>query len=113
MGVPRGAATISEAGQPANSSEALATEIEAILKAADRAIERQEWSSASGLLKRGLGRLGSSYFSPGTIDDSGMKLLAAEDQERRGHVQNAVRIRHRILSERLRMFQTQLYLRGQ
>jgi hypothetical protein len=111
MAAPCGASTISKVEQ--NGNEALVTEIEAIIKAADRAIEKQEWSSASELVKRGLDRLGNSYFSPGTIDDTSIKLLAAQDQERRGNVQNAVQVRHRILSERLMMFQRHLNIKRQ
>jgi hypothetical protein len=107
------AATISKIEQAMNNNEALATETEAIIDVADRAIEKQEWSSANELLKHGLDRLGNSYFSPGTIYDTSMKLLAAKVQERQGEVQNAVRVRRQILSERLMIFQGLLNIKRQ
>ena len=84
-----------------NSNEALANEVEALIKAAGQAIEKQELPLANDLLKRGLDRLGDSYAEPDGIDDSGQKLVAATVLEREGNLQSAVLIRYRILSERL------------
>ena len=84
-----------------NSNETLAKEVEAILKAAEQAIERQEWSLANALLKQGLDAVGDRYIVSNTIDDSGMKLVLAETEERKGALQTAAQIRRGVLASRL------------
>lgn len=94
--------------QMMNTNEALAREVETILKAAEQAIERQEWASANALLKRGLDALGDRYITIGTIDDSGMKLVLAVAEEKKGTLQTAAHIRRGVLASRLSLLRQKL-----
>jgi hypothetical protein len=83
----------------------------ALIEAAEQAIARAsgeiaqgDWPAASTRLKNALTALGDRHARPGLIDDSGMKLIAADDLERKGQPENAARLRLRILQERLRWF---------
>lgn len=84
-----------------DTNQTLAKEVEAILKAAEQAIEKQEWPPANALLKQGLDVLGDRYISNNTIDDSGMKLVLAVADEKKGALQTAAHIRRSVLASRL------------
>ena len=79
-------------------------EIEIVLSEAAQAGDRNDWVSANTLLKKGLDVLGSRYVSPGTIDETGMKLVLAGAAEKKGEFQSATIIRRRILLARLSLF---------
>lgn len=78
-----------------------------ILHSADEKIKERDWKSANDLLRKGLIVLGSSYFSPDTIDETGMKLVLADSEERNGNLEGAAKIRRRILENRQILYQTQ------
>lgn len=84
-----------------NTNQLLMQEIEALLVAADKAVEKEEWVLANTLLKKGLDTLGSLYVSPKIVDDSGMKLVLASAEEKKGSFQVAATIRRRVLAARL------------
>jgi len=52
--------------------------------------------------------LGDRYTRSDTIDDSGMKLIAADNQEKGGSPDNAAHVRRRILAERLEMLKSKI-----
>jgi hypothetical protein len=54
----------------------------------------------------GLKRLGREYTTPVTIDDTGMKLIAAENQEKEGKLGNAASMTCRILRTRIELWGT-------
>lgn len=87
-----------------NSNQALAKEVETLLNTAEQALERQEWPLANVLLKRGLDTLGDRYTTSNTIDDSGMKLVLADAEERKGNLQTSAQIRQSVLASRLSLF---------
>jgi len=78
------------------------------LEKADAEITAQNWEAANKLLKQALVELGDRYTRSDTIDDSGMKLIAAELQEREGKPDNAAHVRRRILAERLEMLRSKI-----
>jgi len=77
--------------------------ISAQLEKIDAKITTQNWEAANKLLKQALAELGDRYTRSDTIDDSDMKLIAADIQEREGRPDNAAHVRRRILAERLEL----------
>ncbi len=78
------------------------------LEEATLAIEKMQWVSANDLLKAALSKLNYHYVVLDTIDDSGMKLVLADDQERTHKVESAAQIRHRVLESRLASLQKKI-----
>lgn len=99
--IPNRGPTTMAHNQTMNSTEILTKEVETIVKKAEQAIERQDWSSANALLKQGLDAVGERYAVHNSIDDTGMKLLLADTEEQKGCLQTAAQIRQRILASRL------------
>ena len=81
----------------------LLKEIHAQLEKADAAIAAQHWEGADKLIRQALAELGDRYVCPGTLDETGMKLIAADLQEREGKLDEAVRMRRKMLVARLEM----------
>jgi hypothetical protein len=77
--------------------------LHAQLEKADAAIAAQLWEAADELIRQALAELGDRYVCPGTIDETGMKLIAADLQEREGKLDEAVRVRRKMLVARLEM----------
>ena len=71
------------------------------LQVADRAAARRNFSAANRALDEGLRALGNAYAPPRMMDDSGMHLVVAWDQERKGRLKNAAAIKRRILVDRM------------
>jgi hypothetical protein len=92
------------------SDETLEKEVTALVKDANNAIERQDWTAASVLAKRGLAALGNRYNTPDIIDDTDMHLIAADIEEKEGHLQNAATNRCRFLASRLELFRRKIGL---
>lgn len=90
------------------TNEALADTVEAILVAANTAIDNKEWSSANLLLTRGLDALGYRYSRAGTVDDSGQKLAAAGFQDAKGAAESAAGIRRAVLTSRLALLRQKI-----
>ncbi len=84
-----------------NTNQLLVQEVEALVVAADKAIEEEEWVLANTLLKKGLDTLGSRYVTLAMIDDTEMKLVLASAEEQKGSLQVAVTLRRRVLAARL------------
>lgn len=57
-----------------------------------------------GAYRVGLDRLGERYLYPGLIDDTGMKLLLAEDNANQGNLPAAAHLYDRILEARLEVY---------
>lgn len=55
-------------------------------------------------LQEGLAALGDRYRTPDLIDDTGMKLLAAEDNQRAGRTPEAAEVMRRVLAARLSLY---------
>lgn len=73
------------------------------LRAADVLLVRKEMRAANARLDAGLRTLGNAYHRPGMIDDSGLSLVVALTDERRGRLERAARIKRHLLSERLKL----------
>ena len=95
-------------GQAIMNDKKLFMTISAQLEKIDAEIAAQNWEAANKLLKQALAELGDRYTRSDTIDDSGMKLIAAELQEREGRLDNAAHVRRRILAERLEMLRSKI-----
>ena len=78
------------------------------LKKADAEIAAQNWETANELIKQALTELDDRYVRSDVIDDSGMKLIAANIQEREGKLDNAVRSRRRTLAGRLELLKSKI-----
>ena len=89
-----------------NSDQMLLTNLTLQLEKADADIAAQNWEAANQQLTQALAELGSRYALPHTIDESGMKLIAANLQEKEGKPDNAARVRRKIFAERLEMFKS-------
>ena len=85
---------------------ALLNVINAQLEKVDVEIAAQNWEAADTLIKYALAELGDRYVCPDAIDETGMKLIAANLQEREGRLDNAVRVRRNMLAARLEMFRS-------
>jgi hypothetical protein len=87
-----------------SETRAIQAAIQSSLRDADAAIGRQDWANANRLLLDGLKTLGDRYVSPTVIDETGMKLVAADSEERGGRLDNAAAMRRRILQTRLELW---------
>lgn len=65
------------------------------------ALGRGDFKLASSLFDEGIERLASTYLYDRLIDDTGMKLVLAKSEERRGALENAANIKNRVLESRL------------
>ena len=86
--------------------ETLLKTINAQIEKSDVEIAAQNRKAADSLLKHALAELGDRYVCPGVIDETGMKLVAADLQEREGKLDNAVRVRRKMLAARLEIFRS-------
>lgn len=92
-----------ERDEETNSPSYLITYTQSILFRSNKSMNQKAWESANTLLKQGLSGLGDRYLTNDIIDDSGLKLLVANDKENSGEVENAVKIRYSILDARLNL----------
>jgi hypothetical protein len=83
--------------------ETLFITAKAQLEKADAEIAAQNWEAANKLIKQALAEVGDRYVRSDTIDETGMKLIAADSQEKEGRLDNAVRVRRKMLASRLEM----------
>ncbi|MET3496453.1 hypothetical protein [Variovorax boronicumulans] len=81
--------------------EALANETEAVLRAADEAIARQDWAAARRHVARGLEAIGDRYVSPAAIDSTGTALAAAAHEAGQGREPDAVTLQRDVLHSRI------------
>ena len=95
-------------GQNATDNKTLLATIQAQLEKADAEITAQSWEAANKRLKTALNDLGGRYYDPKVIDDSSLKLSAACIRENEGKLDNAVRVRRRILAERLDLLRSKI-----
>ncbi len=80
--------------------EALANQAEALLRAADEAIARQDWTGAGRHLDEGLQLVAERYLSPDAIDSSGRTLVLAGLEEAQGRMASAIGLRRSVLHSR-------------
>ncbi len=76
------------------------------LRLADHSVTRRDFPAANRALDAALDKLGHAYAPGGMLDDSGMHLVVASQQERRGKLKDAVEIKRRILTDRMAMCTT-------
>lgn len=88
-----------------NDLETIRVAAQASLAAADATMKNKDWEAANRRLLEGLKTLGDRYVLPASIDETGMKLVAAEAEEKNGRLENAAQMRRRILQTRLDMLQ--------
>jgi len=89
----------------ADSDEDVLQPVALFLSLGDKKIEEQKWAEANDLFKQGIARLGDAYFSPNTIDDTGMTLIVADRAEQEGNLEMAAKIHQRILANRLYLYE--------
>ncbi|MDR2881503.1 MAG: hypothetical protein LBV29_06345 [Azoarcus sp.] len=94
--------------QPIVDDKTLFISIKAQLEKVDTEIAAQNWEAASRLIRQALAELGDRYTRSDTIDDSDMKLIAADIQEKEGRLDNAANVRRRILAGRLEMLRSKI-----
>jgi hypothetical protein len=70
--------------------------------------EEDSWDVVVFPVAEGLAELGDHYVTPEIIDDSGMKLVAAQQAENEGDWKTALLIRHEVLKARYAMFQEKI-----
>jgi hypothetical protein len=69
-----------------------------------RLIESGDARAAAGVLRKGIDILGTSYFDPGRLDDTGMKLVLAEVRGKEGEYTVAATLYERVLSTRIDIY---------
>jgi len=84
--------------------QALIEELNKIIALANHEIEQKDWQKASLYAKNGLDTLGERYFNPKVLDESSLKLVIADDFERKGLLEKSARLRLRTLEGRLDSF---------
>jgi len=82
--------------------------IKAQLEKADAEIAVQNWEAANKLIKQALDELGDRYYCLEVEDDTGLKLIAADNQEKGGRPDNAAHVRRSMLAERLEMLRSKI-----
>jgi sugar-specific transcriptional regulator TrmB len=87
-----------------NEKQTLIQEIDKMIESATDEINLSHWQEANDYLKKGLTALGDRYYDSRVQDDSGMKLVVADDFERKGFLERAARLRLKMLRERLDVF---------
>ncbi|HZV63803.1 MAG TPA: hypothetical protein VFG03_02685 [Telluria sp.] len=91
--------------RPAVASAVDRQEVSLLLKDGESAILQNRFDEAITKCKAGLGALGSSYVrAADVIDDTGMKLIAADISRRDGKFKNAASIYCGILADRYELF---------
>ena len=75
------------------------------LEQGNKALGSKDFQKASEEYLKGISKLGNSYrLPPTTLDDSGMHLLAALDEDQRGEFFYAAEDRQGVLAGRLSMY---------
>ena len=86
---------------PFTSCQPGAEQASALLDAAGRAMQRRDFATANTVLDDALRGLGSGYARPDVIDDTGMHLVVAGVQARKGRLKAAAELKRQVLVERL------------
>jgi hypothetical protein len=66
--------------------------------------ERGRRADAVGIFRRGIEALGDSYYGPELVDDTGTKLLLAENFASKGDWERAATVFDRVLEARLQVY---------
>lgn len=72
----------------------------------EKLLAEKDWNGAIACARAGLEELGSDYASPMAVDDTGLKLHAADDRIQNGYLEDGASIMLRMLAIR-----TGLYLK--
>jgi len=112
MAVIAGAAACRTPAGPANEAPE-STKMEpstyqrasALLQAATAAEAAGDRATAMKRLQEGIDAIGDAYVSEDTLDETDMRLLASADQERKGNLEGAYRLRRSVLENRLALLQ--------
>lgn len=73
------------------------------LRAADVSLARGDARQANAKLDLALATLGTAFRRRGLLDDTGLKLVLAQTEERKGKLSKAAGIKRRVLESRLRL----------
>lgn len=90
----------------ASAGNAGPSAVTALLKDGEQARTEKKFLHAYASCRTDLTRLGDAYASTDTVDDSGLRLVVADDMLRKGEAKDAARMVCRILKGRLEMFRT-------
>jgi len=88
------------------NKQTLIDELNKTIALANHEIEQKNWQEANIHLKNALNTLGYRYLKPVMEDDTGMKLIVADDFERKGLLEKSARLRLKMLQERFDLFKT-------
>lgn len=79
-------------------------EVARLLRDGQTAITQNRFDDASDKCRAGLDKLGSAYIRTEVIDDTGLKLVAADILRREGKIENASTLCCRTLAQRFEQF---------
>lgn len=79
--------------------------VQSLREAAEGAMQQGEIQRAYDLFTEALEALGMAYYDTSVLDDTDVRVLAAEDQYGQGNVEGAARMLEGILGERLQMYE--------
>ncbi len=80
--------------------------VTALLRDGEEARTQKKFLHGYASCRSGLKKLGGAYASTETVDDSGLRLVVADDIWRKGEAEDAARMVCRILKGRLAMLMT-------
>lgn len=89
----------------ASSPATAAADAKRSLAAASSAIENRNFAEANTLLRDALRKMGESYHSVSTVDDTGMSLVLADSEEQKGREEIAAHLRRNVLATRLALLE--------
>lgn len=81
------------------------------LNAGEAEMETSNKITAIKFFREGISTLGNHYLNAQTIDDTGMKIVLANNEERNGNVDRCASLLRSVLASRLEMFRNKT--RGQ
>lgn len=88
---------------PGRSCRLVVPAVTAARTAAANALKRGDYPAAIRQLDHGLRTIGDRYIDQDAMDDSAMKLVFAQDEQRKGRLQRAAVIKQRVLAARAAM----------
>jgi hypothetical protein len=94
----------STASTSGGAPHAVLAEARAFLALGEKLLARDRLEPAIQAAKSGLSALGDDYAPAGVADDTGLKILAAEDQIAQGHLRNAASMMLRMLEIRVDLY---------
>lgn len=80
--------------------------IDNLLKQGNELIIKKDFQQAMIVFNEGIKQIGDSYLSNNIEDDTGMKLILANVEEKKGNLERAVYLKRNVLESRIQVFNT-------